>query len=265
MQLTIGPKGGRRTQVLWNTPAPFNLALATASPWAYNLCARLYAIEVGKIEGLTFFLHKGDIKAIHIHHRGARSSAMSTFHRMCRLFQREADWIYVPFHESDRLQRFAIRHYNRGSKVILLGTEMAGDVIFGVPGASVGETRTACSENSLTLVYGDHKDDSSAVPFFGVLDNERPDSPQPIPDVPGVEWPHPVSRSLDMRRRIRDANVTSAPLADVVSLTVFYIGETENVRGIMLTYANSGPRTVGQCRIQVDRCRTFERPEGLCF
>ena len=225
----------------------------------------MYAVELGKIEGLTFFTYKGAINAIHIHQGGQSSSALPTYRRLYPWVQDLGAWIYIPFHKSDRLKRFGVRQYWRGGCVVLLGTKMLGDIIFGIPGHTIHGTQGITSNGSLTLVYGEHKDDMLPVPFFGAFDKELT-QPPPLNRMRDAQWPGSVMRTTrEQRRAIPSATITSAPLAGVVSVTVFYIGETENCRGLLFTYENGGQRTVGQCRVGLDRCTKLESLAGLCF
>ena len=252
-----------KSAVLWNTPTPFDPDSAVASPSTFNLCSRLYAVEIAQIDGLTFFFYKGEINGIHVHQRG-QASALPTFHRLSSTVKEQAAWIYVPFAKGDTLVRFGVRHWFRGGRVIILGTRLAGDTVFGMPSHTIDDTRGIESTSPLTLVYGDSKDDMSETPFFGVIQKDA--SQVPMAPLSNAWWPKSVDfRTAEERRRIRLACYTRAPLAGVVLVTVFYAGDTNHCQGAIFTYGNGGERSVGQCRIGVDRSSTFAPSEGLCF
>lgn len=254
--------GGKSVPFLWNTPTPFHLESVVACPNRAQTCSRLYAIEIGQIEGLTFFLKSGTILSIHIHYRGQQqSSALSTFNRIGHQDRRDTIWFFVPFHESDRLTKFESRVYMYNRRVILLRTEMLGEIVMGVPGFDLKHKTEASSATSLTLVYGHNKDDKLPVPFFGVLDKERK---TPVIGRQGSKWSRATIGRL-YAFASADKNLSMVPLANVVSVTAFYMEASDFVRGIMFTYADGGQRTLGQCRVGVDRCKTFDKPGGLCF
>lgn len=248
----------------WNTPAPLSLDIITASPDS-NAGSRLYAIEIGKVEGLTFIFYKGEIAAIHIHNP-TQSSALSTYHRLSSGAQSKGVWVHVPLSKEDRLFRFAIREYFRGGRVVLLGTAKAGDMIFGRPGHTAGPTRGIDSHTPLSLVYGDPKDDNSVVAFFGAFHKGQMNRAE-NDFFHHAQWPPRIRRATPVERKmLRDPYYSSAPLAGVVKATVFLAdAKYPYCRGIMFTYANGSRRTVGECRVCVDTCQTLDCADGLCF
>lgn len=216
------------------------------------------------VDGLSFFFQKGEVRAIHVHYRGGPPAA-TTYHRLstsCREDTR-AVWIYVPLSKSDRLFKFGVREYFRGGRLVILGTRMLGDVVFGQPGTRVSRDTGTKSPHPLTLVYGDAKDDMSDVPFFGALSKDG--SPAYTMPLGSVEWPSPPRRVRADRRQLRDAYFTKAPLADVVSLRIYYVEDTQRCRGILFKYGSGAERSVGQCRVGYDRYEEVLSPEGLCI
>lgn len=257
-------KSTRKFLRFWNTPTPFSPTNAVASPGSFTGCARVYAVELGMVEGLSFFFYKGDIRAIHVHYRDGHP-AITTYHRLstsCREDTR-AVWIYVPLSKSDRLFKFGVREYFRGGRLVALGTKLLGDIVFGQPGTRVSRDTGTRSPQPLTLVYGDAKDDMSSIPFFGALTRDGP--PAYTMPLGPMEWPGVPRRARADRRQLRDAYFTSAPLSDVASLRIYYVADTKRCRGILFKYGDGTARSVGQCRVGYDRYEEVLSPGGLCI
>ena len=226
--------------------------------------SRYYAVELGQVEGLTFFFYKGEVAAIHIHNK-AQPSALPTYHRLCSDAQKRGVWIYVPLHKADRLLRFAVREFIKGGRVFLLGTEMAGDIIFGKPGHTVSTVIGVESTVPLTLVYGESKDDNFEIPYLGAI-RKGQTGHAPNRMFPQAPWPPRVRRNTPVERRMfANPHYTSAPLKDAIEATVFYSDRTFfYCRGAMFTYKSGLQRAVGECRVGVDECETFSVVGGLC-
>lgn len=249
---------------LWNTPTPFCPADAVASPGASKVCARFYAIELGTVEGLSFFFHKGDIRVIHVHYHDG-PPAITTYNRLSTSLREDtrAVWIYIPLSKPDRLFKFGVREYFRGGRLVVLGTKMLGDVVFGQPGTRVSRDKGTKSPHPLTLVYGDAKDDMSGVPFFGALTKDGP--PAYTMPLGPMEWPAAPRRVRADRRQLRDAYFISAPLSNILSLRIYFVGDTKRCCGILFKYGDNTARSVGQCRVGYDRYEEVLSPEGLCI
>ena len=56
-----------------------------------------------------------------------------------------------------------------------------------------------------------------------------------------------------------------APLEHVRRIRVFYHDDGVHCRGMVFEYDNGGQRAVGQCRVLVDECETYERPSSIAF
>ncbi|SPO05544.1 uncharacterized protein DNG_08231 [Cephalotrichum gorgonifer] len=253
----------RATVTLWNSPARIQFEARLASPnWNVLAHARSYAIELGKVDGISFLFIKGQVVSIHTH-RGLESSASVTYDWYGEWAPDQVTWVYLPLSRSDRLLRFGAREYARSGRVFLVGTRMLGDVMFGRPGPGAPKrTMAVSSPTPLTLVYAEDKNDFKDIPVIGVIQKENP--PAGTLNLGDVQWPQVAPRRTPAgRHHLRDAYFSSAPLSNVVSVTVFYFADTTRCRGIIFKYGNGGERSVGQCRVGVDRTERFDQPDGL--
>lgn len=61
------------------------------------------------------------------------------------------------------------------------------------------------------------------------------------------------------------AHHSYAPLELVSRIRVSYHDDGMHCAGMLLEYDNGGRRAVGQCRLLVDACKTYERPPSIAF
>lgn len=55
-----------------------------------------------------------------------------------------------------------------------------------------------------------------------------------------------------------------APLEHVSKVHVFYCDDGLSCRGLLFTYESGAQRALGQCRLQVDKCREYLSPSRFC-
>lgn len=72
-----------------------------------GLAARLGTVDFATCTGVTFFIAKGAIYALHAH-TSVLPYATSTFYRLPELLQMEVMWIYVPISPTDEVLGFGI-------------------------------------------------------------------------------------------------------------------------------------------------------------
>jgi hypothetical protein len=68
---------------------------------------RLGTVDFASCTGITFFIAKGAIYALHAHN-AVLPDATSTFYRLPELLQMEVMWIYVPISPEDEVVGFGI-------------------------------------------------------------------------------------------------------------------------------------------------------------
>lgn len=158
---------GLRALPIWNTPAPPNLDLCPMYGADPSSCCALYAVEMDKIKGITFFFSGGQLFGIHIHD-SEESCAMDTFERsFSNRLGRTIVWVYLPISENDCAFILGIRealhthHLN-----VLVRTERVGDIIIGEQCRGPIKDRRLAASASVTVIYGEPREDS-LLHFFG--------------------------------------------------------------------------------------------------
>lgn len=245
-----------RTLPIWNTPAPPSLALCKAYPADLTSCKIINAVEMDKMEGITFFFALGRLLGIHIH-RSEESCAMDTFvQNFPNRLRQYIIWIYLPISQRDRTLVLGIREELQSRTLsVLVRTELIGDVVIGLQ--SKGKAKDLCltASTPLTMIYGEPIE-GHPVRFFGARCGPPLDEAHPMP----FRLEKPGSCPID-----DDAYFSWAPLCDVLSTLVFYDQTTGFCRGVVFRYRNGGSRAVGQCRVRVDPTDSVVRPVRLCF
>ncbi|KAK4041087.1 hypothetical protein C8A01DRAFT_45719 [Parachaetomium inaequale] len=242
---------------IWNTHAPPSLTLCKASPPVLASCQALYAVEMDRVKGITFFFSNGLLFGIH-GHRSEESCAADTFTRLHNFLRRSIVWIYLPISECDRALVLGIREALQTRDLsIFVRTERIGDVIIGLQCGGNDDAKNQCLAVSapVTMIYGEPKE-GRAVRFFGAHCRRALDQPLLEPFRLAKPGPSPIDKY---------AYFSCAPLRGVSSTLVFYDQSTGFCRGIVLRYDNGGSRAVGQCRLQVDPAERVARPARLCF
>lgn len=67
------------------------------------------------------------------------------------------------------------------------------------------------------------------------------------------------------RPPIRGGCYSFAPLKDVVRISIYRSTKRKLCRGILLEYQNGAQRSLGQCRLGVDKGKHYTKPTRLCF
>lgn len=239
---------------IWNTPVPPNLSSCMALPGKRSTWKRFTAVEMDKIQGITFFFSEGLIKGIHVHH-SEDSSAQRAFDRFPHWPRRFLVWIHLPIPKGDRLLVLGTRERRGIGYNILARTQLSGDVILGMHIRSGFTDRCLAKQAPITLVHGEPRE-NHPIPFFGAYSASAlsPRLPRRFPVQTHSRSP------ID-----KNSFLSWAPLEKVSWARTFCDKSTGFCRGIMLQYENGGCRTLGQCRINVDATKTVVRPVQICF
>lgn len=241
---------------IWNTPVPPSLALCRAYPADVASCQNFYAIEMDRIDGVTFFFCTQRLFGLYVHQLG-ESCAMDFWNRtFSNRPRRSSVWIYMPISKQDRPLLLGVRESRQSrNQCFVIRTKLVGDVV--VRPQCLGAVRDANLGTSapVTMIYGDPQQGRSEC-FFGAYCRVPADQGLTKPFC----LPNPSGSPLG-----NEAYYSCAPLNGVISALVFYDEITGACRGILFCYWNGGKRAVGQCRLQVDPSVRVAQPLYLCF
>ncbi|KAI1090914.1 hypothetical protein F5B19DRAFT_503459 [Rostrohypoxylon terebratum] len=125
---------GQPTPRIWNTLDPPDLSRCTPYISAFPSWQRFYAVDTGRIVGITFFFCSGRLFGIHPHY--SNTDAMPTYCRFSHSRQRGIVWVYQPIAKHDRLLVFGVRESSQRELGVLFRFERTGDVAIGsyIPG-----------------------------------------------------------------------------------------------------------------------------------
>ncbi|KAI1506712.1 hypothetical protein F5X99DRAFT_365271 [Biscogniauxia marginata] len=245
---------GQPTPRIWNTPNPPDLSLCTPYISAYPSWQRFFAVDTGRIAGITFFFSLGRLFGIHTHYSNT-SDAMPTYHHFSHRRRRGIVWVYQPITEHDRLLVLGVRESSHGELSVLIRTERTGDVVIG--SYVLGPARNQCLgwRPPITLIYNEPIE-GQGISFLGTYCGLSSKMELPKPFVVQKVRSHPLGECAYFSR---------APLANVASAEVFYDESNQFCRGIMFRYRDGSCRAVGQCRVHVDATKRISQPLQFCY
>ncbi|EPE05602.1 hypothetical protein F503_02341 [Ophiostoma piceae UAMH 11346] len=220
-----------------------------------HIPSQLYAVDVNRCFGLTFFYLTGKIYGLHVH-RTAHDTAMETYERLVTRVKENMVWAFLPVSPNDRVIAIWACQGEHGV-TIMARMELAGDVAIGRACGRSSKTICLSRGNQMTFVYGEPFE-SEPVKIVGACSGKT----QPIDDADRLLQPaFPMQTTI--ATRFPDTYVSSAPLRDVRSVRVFYAKDT--CRGMLLWYKNGGVRALGECRLFVDESWAVAHPAAVCY
>ncbi|KAH6604932.1 hypothetical protein Trco_006639 [Trichoderma cornu-damae] len=259
----------------WDTRTPPPLESLSVRP-AISKSIQFATIHLARITGITFFMSakSGTVFAIHTHTSQA-PSAVPTFSRLSKHQQWQACWIHVPFTSGDRLTHFGVRHVDSTSWHILvmktpscrfrfrgrtcpnttqLRFEKAGDYIIGPHFEKDEEVQDSIwpVEDQLLLVCSISR--TGSVLALNAFPQRSGTAVPPFAQIDQIRLPPAFTQAF----------FSSAPLENVVRLRVF-TDHAKCCRGLLLEYEDGSKRSVGECRIGVDRQRVYRSPACICI
>ncbi|RFU72341.1 hypothetical protein TARUN_9919 [Trichoderma arundinaceum] len=246
---------------IWNTPAPPTMTSCKLSDRRLSpRWPRFFAIETGRISGITFFYCQKYLHDIHIHRPGG-PSVLSTFEKFSSSAQDFVVWVYMPISAGDRLAALGLREIKEHQFNVLVRMVKAGNVTIGpLPRRRDRWKDRSLGKAPMTLVRTEPQRVSgpSRVPWIGAF------CPEPSNLLSET---FPVDRPKPLRMSALPLTVfySWAPLSGVASVVVFSDPETGFCKGIVLSYLNGGARAVGQCRLGLDPALKVEGPSVLCL
>ncbi|KAK3902516.1 hypothetical protein C8A05DRAFT_15426 [Staphylotrichum tortipilum] len=259
LRLTL-PHMDRGLQV-WDTPTPPDLQRCPIRLEDTATCLRFCTINVNEISGLTFFFHNGSAMAIHAHSRKAPSASL-VFGSLGDWCKSRIVWIYVPLPLGDHLTGFGclVQPDNMGYYTIninqscfLLRSSSVGDTVVGHYRAG-GEGRFIVGEGRpTTLIYSMARFRPISVisPYSNLGQTGSLIEPRGYPrpeQFPSSGW-----------------HFSCAPLGNVRRVQVFLEEDYVHCRGVLLEYEGGGQRALGQCRLLLDRAKTYDRASQIAF
>ncbi|KAK4139248.1 uncharacterized protein C8A04DRAFT_40868 [Dichotomopilus funicola] len=254
---------------LWNTPTPPSLGLCRLRPGKLRASQNLHAVEMDKIDGITFFFMRFNAQyGLHIHRAGQRSAAKSIAWTFPQddIDRGRVLWVYFPLPKHDRVLHFGIREGTTyRTRKILIRTKLSGDVVIGAPWETPNRniwfsTSSSSPPSPITLIYGTPKAYKVPLPVLGAVataetprdkyttpdylenlpseDGFVPESPPPEtdqPDVPELPMSPPFRVCDGQLCPIENMALFSwAPLHGVKSAVVFYHDYPVNVNPVGL-------------------------------
>ncbi|KAI1206000.1 uncharacterized protein F4807DRAFT_242178 [Annulohypoxylon truncatum] len=245
---------GQPTPRIWNTPDPPDLSLCTPYMSAYPSWQHFYAVDTGRIVGITFFFSSGRLFGIHPHYSNT-SNAMPTYCRFSHRRQRGIVWVYQPIAKHDRLLVFGVRESSQRELSVLIRFEQIGDVAIGsyIPGPAKDRCLAWCPP--ITLIYNEPIE-GHEISFLSASSGLSGGAGLPKPF--GVE-------KLGLNPFREQAYFSRAPLTDIASAEVFYDEDNQLCKGIIFRYHDGACRAVGQCRVHIDATTWVCRPRRFCY
>ncbi len=241
---------------LWNTPAPPSLTLCRLYPAETARCQNFYAVEMDKIDGITFFFSGGQLFGLYVHQLDESCAMDSYLRAFSNRRRRSIVWIYLPISKRDRVLLLEIREgVHSRNQVIAIKTKLVGDVMVGMQCKAAVRVKSLGASPPLTMIYGEPKQ-GKPVYLFGAYCRLPADQGLTNPS----RLPNPSGSPIGDK-----AYFSWAPLSGVSSTLVFYDERNGACRGILLRYRNGGARAVGQCRLQVDPTEEVAQPVRFCF
>ncbi|KAI0399968.1 hypothetical protein F4802DRAFT_610471 [Xylaria palmicola] len=236
---------------IWNTCSPPSLSSCRFfDPAALRsrISSRLYARDLSRACGITFFFASGQLFGIYVH-LTENSCAMDTYERMSIHRRRRIVWVYMPMAPPDKLVCLGSRKTNSGFS-ILVQMSLAGEVILGCSENKHEEHVLLGSGTPMTLIY-EEPQELQSISIFGTY-------PSPGSDIPSFA----VQR---FESGTAGTYFSWASLSHIQSANIFYDRDTGLCRGIIFHYENGGSRAVGQCRLKVDESMMVIQPCVLYF
>ncbi|KAK4041089.1 hypothetical protein C8A01DRAFT_34823 [Parachaetomium inaequale] len=249
---------------VWATPAPPDLVKCLVRPERPAACMRLHTINLAEASGITFLMDpKSQPMEIHTHSKST-PCAKATFDRLDRR-QWPWVWIYVPLPRRDPLTHFgcfiadADDYGSSDVPRFLMRTRLAGDTMVGLHcwGAD-GTGRFIVSDaRPTTLIYAT----GLAPPISDIwpYSNSESRAAQTLSLVNARGYPRSEEFSS------RHWYFSSAPLGDVGEIQIFFEDDGIHCRGLLLEYASGARKALGQCRLLVDRSKTYTSPSYIGF
>ncbi|PKK51050.1 hypothetical protein CI102_2945 [Trichoderma harzianum] len=244
---------------VWNSPTPPNLSLCMVYPKKIMPIQRFNVVELSEIRGITFYLNTTVVLAMHIHLTEQESTlwtdkAVLEEKRPDAIFS-EPIRVYLPLPKGDRITYLGANGSDDRLNVIFVRMEKAGDITIGQRQPGTGEDKVLAAQSSVSLVYCE-PNKREMLPFFGAYQA----SPATL-DVAS----RPIFAEIGANRMGRFTYYSWASLDGVSSVRIFYEDDFEFCRGLMFYYENGASRTVGDCRVQIDREATVDKPTQICF
>ncbi|KAI1381181.1 hypothetical protein F4677DRAFT_119051 [Hypoxylon crocopeplum] len=239
---------------IWDTPTPPRLEDCPIAPprIAGSMCFSTICLK--RTTGLTFFVYDDKIHAIHAH-TPTLPCAEPTYNSLWD--KQDVSWIYIPFSANDKIVAFGIQlekqdgeYFTTDRPCFLFRTELAGDILVGRYKSNQDFLYTKAPPS--TLLY--HKAELGTISIISPYSNKDDTSSQSIP------YQHPPAGPLP-----RNMCVSWATLDNVSYVQAFYQDDGYSCRGLLFTYDNGSQRAVGQCRLQVDNCRSYTNPLVLLY
>ncbi|PNP46479.1 hypothetical protein THARTR1_10801 [Trichoderma harzianum] len=220
---------------------------------------RFNVVELSEIRGITFYLNTTVVLAVHIHCAGQESTlwtdkAVTEGKRPDSAFA-DPIRVYLPLPKSDRITYLGANGSGDRLNVIYVRMEKAGDITIGQRQPGCLEDKFLAAQNSISLIYCE-PNRAEALSFFGAYQA----SPATFDVASRPIFPHPGATQMGQY-----TYYSWASLDGVSSVVIFYEDDFDFCRGLMLYYENGGRRTVGDCRVQMDRQATVDRPTRICF
>ncbi|KAL1837981.1 hypothetical protein VTJ49DRAFT_3170 [Mycothermus thermophilus] len=263
---------GLSTAGIWDTPTPpvTSMCFQPVVENGNHDDRRFHTVLLSELTGLTFFLGRGGaVIGVHTHTRDA-PSAEPTFHRFDSYDREYMAWYYVPLPRSDPLVSISgAVDYNSGRESYLhvylirtasgIETVVGTDTLNGYPSAQFMVRAT----KPTSLVYCTlvpRKRSTSPISMILPLGNPPcPSEPTMLVDVPTM-W-HPGRDNYPSWY----LTYSAAPLKGVLRAHVYFSTLDSDMRckGILLEYENGTQRALGEIRLLVDPCKTYERPRCI--
>ena len=136
-------------------------------------------------------------------------------------------------------------------------TSLGGETIVGR--YQVEDRRFLLSDRPTNLIYSDGTGRFHPVHLMMPYSSEKPQSEQTGTLVDPPSYPRPED--------FPDSKwyFSSAPLDNVSWIQLFHVEDGVHCRGLLLEYVGGGQRALGQCRLGVDRSKTYSRPSNMAF
>ncbi|KAL7905387.1 hypothetical protein GGI35DRAFT_460585 [Trichoderma velutinum] len=254
------PRNLRKVRLhMWNSPTPPNLSLCMGYPKKVTPIQRFNVVELNEIRGITFYLNATVVLAIHIHCTEQESTIWTDKavlgEKRPDVYFSDPIRVYLPLPKNDRITYLGANGSDDRLNVIFVRMEKAGDITIGQRQPGCTEDKVLAAQNPISLVYCEsHQGDMLS--FFGAYQA----NPATFDVATRPKFADPGAKQMG-----QFTYYSWASLDGVSSVVIFYEDDTEFCRGLMFYYENGARRTVGDCRVQMDREATVDKPTQICY
>ncbi|KID82755.1 hypothetical protein MGU_09924 [Metarhizium guizhouense ARSEF 977] len=241
---------------VWDTPTPPALNRCSFHPAGLSHSTQFRTIQLSQTTGITFFFCFGEIYAIHAHTRRT-PSAQSTYQLLSRRRQASVTWVYIPISGEDYIALLGARMMDKSSAgciCLILRMKLAGDVVVGFTYSQEARYLVLSKSPPSTIIYNTSQ--LRPISVIGAYTTQKDDN------LPIDPFRCPL---IEKNPPFRDACFSLSPLNGTSRIRLFNDKDNGFCLGILLEFNNGAQRSLGQCRVGIDRSEDYQKPVCICI